>query len=162
MNAFFGRMYRIRTQVTYDVLLEMMRRKFINEKLIDHRNRASRGILPQQRQHGRVPTSHLMDHQWNQASNEVVSNSRQTLSTSILNVVPTLAYEDVILETSMKHIGPPRQGPVKEEAWARFETQRQAKNSSVLYLSSFLQPRYNMLQRYRPTSQAVKPSQLYK
>ncbi|XP_022847483.1 transcriptional regulator DEF1-like [Olea europaea var. sylvestris] len=56
------------------------------------RNRASRGLPPPQRQRGRGPTSHLMDYQMNRSGNE---NSGQALATTTLNVVPTLAYEDV-------------------------------------------------------------------
>lgn len=82
-----------------------MRREIINEELIDHMNIGSKGLLPQQKQYRIVPTSHLVDHQWNQANNEVFPNSRQALATTTLNEMPILAYEDVIPRTNTQQIG---------------------------------------------------------
>lgn len=48
--------------------------------------------MPQQRQRGREPNSHLMDYQMNQAGTE---NSGQAFAIATLNAAPKLTYEDV-------------------------------------------------------------------
>lgn len=88
---------------TYDALLEMMRREIIKKELIDHRNRANRVLLPQQRQCGKGPTSYLINYQWKQVGNETAPNSRLTLATTTLNAMITLAYEDATHGTSVQH-----------------------------------------------------------
>lgn len=107
MNTLFWRDVQNQYPTTYDVLLEMMRREIINEELIEHRNRASRGLPPPQRQRGRGPTSHLMGYQMNQVGHE---NSGQALVATTLNAVLTLAYEDVN-PTTDPHQMKAQQGP---------------------------------------------------
>ncbi|XP_022880635.1 uncharacterized protein LOC111397904 [Olea europaea var. sylvestris] len=92
MNTLFWKDVQNQDPTTYDALLEMMRREIINGELIEHRNRASRGLPAPQIQRARGPTYHLMDYQMNQAGNE---SSGQALATTTLNAVPTLAYEDI-------------------------------------------------------------------
>lgn len=60
-NSLFWRDVQNKDPATYDALLEMIRREILNEKLKDHRNRASQGLPPPQMRRGRGPTSHLMD-----------------------------------------------------------------------------------------------------
>lgn len=89
----------------YDALLEIIRREIINEKLIDQRNRASRDLLPPQRQHGRGPTSHLINYHMSQPDNEIFHSSGQALATAILNVVPMLAYDDITPGANIQEAG---------------------------------------------------------
>lgn len=97
----------------------MIRREIINEELIEHINRASRVLQPQQRQHGRGPTSHLMDHQWNQVGTDVSPISGQVIAIATLNVMPTLAYEDVVPKTNTQQIGQAQQAPQRERGRER-------------------------------------------
>lgn len=79
MNTLFWRDVQNQHSIMYDALMEMMRCKIINEELIDQRNRASRGLQPPQRQHGKGPTSHLMDHQWNHVGYKITPTQDRPL-----------------------------------------------------------------------------------
>lgn len=94
MNTLFWRDVRNKNPTTYDALVEMMRSEIVNEKLIDHRNRTSMG-LPQPQMQRRGPVSHLVGQQWTQAGHTIAPTSGQALATFTLNVVPSLAYEEV-------------------------------------------------------------------
>lgn len=49
MNIIFWRDVQNQDLTSYDALLEIMRRQIINKKLIDHQNRANKGLPPLQR-----------------------------------------------------------------------------------------------------------------
>lgn len=78
----------------------MMKIEIVNEEMIDHRNRAAQGLSPPQRQMGRRPASQIVSQQWTQAGHTVAPTSGQALSTTILNAVPILAYENIGPSTS--------------------------------------------------------------
>lgn len=44
VNTLFSRDVQNKDPTMYDALLKMMRREIINEELIDHRNRANKGL----------------------------------------------------------------------------------------------------------------------
>lgn len=78
MNTLFWWDVQNQHPSSYDTLLEMMSHKIINKELIDHRNKARKGLPPLR---GNVKS--------------------QVFATSTLNVVPILAHGDVDPNTKM-------------------------------------------------------------